>query len=715
MQKGTQLAACAALLALGGLITPDGRLAAQGRAEQDLSPVVRTQIATLMAEKAARTPAQRKISSQLIFEMRRARGQAAAGIEALPTGIAMRAGGDTDVDVHVDDVTPALVSAMTSLGMQILEEAPDFKTIVARGTLDQIEAVAALDAVRFVRPPSPAVTRRMPRVTPTGSVNSQGDSTHLAALARTTFGVDGTGVKIGVLSDGVGGLAASQASGNLGSVTVLPGQAGSGSEGTAMLEIIHDLAPGAQLYFATAFNGLTSFAANIRALRDAGCTIIVDDVFYFAETPFQDGQAASLVTTTNGGAVMQAVKDVSDAGVLYLSSAGNEGNLDAGTSGTWEGDFVDGGAASAPISLGRLHNFGSATYNTITGNGLGLTLHWADPLGGSANDYDLFILSSDGASIVAASTDTQSGTQDPYEDISSSVTSGGRVVIVKYSGSARFLHLGNIRGRLSSATAGEIHGHAAVDSTYAFGVAATPAVFPGPYPSAFTASNVVETFSSDGPRRMFFTSAGTAYTPGNFTASGGTVLNKPDITAADGVSTSVAGFSPFYGTSAAAPHAAAIAALIKSRNLAQTAAQVKAALFASVIDIHGAGVDRNSGAGIIMAYAGVQAASAFTDDPLQVGVTAIKAVHFSELRSTINSVRARYGLGAYDWTDATLTAGVTTIKAVHITEMRVALNAAYVSAGRTPPSYTTSTVTVNSTTIVATQLAELRAAVLVIW
>ncbi|MBP8274740.1 MAG: hypothetical protein KAY59_09935, partial [Acidobacteria bacterium] len=212
------------------------RLAAQGRAEQDMSPVVRTQIAALMAEKAARTPAQRKMSSQLIFEMRRERGQAPAGLEAMPTGIAMRAGGETDVDVHVDDVTPALVSAVTSLGMQILEEAPDFKTIVARGSLDQIEAMAALDGVRFVRPPSRPITRRLPRLVPTGSVNSQGDSTHLASLARSTFGVDGTGVKIGVLSDGVGGLAASQANGNLGAVTVLSGQAGSGSEGTAMLE-----------------------------------------------------------------------------------------------------------------------------------------------------------------------------------------------------------------------------------------------------------------------------------------------------------------------------------------------------------------------------------------------------------------------------------------------------------------------------------------------
>src|SRR5262249_18307672 len=86
-----------------------------------------------------------------------------------------------------------------------------------------------------------------------GSISSEGDTTHKAALARETFGVNGSGVKIGILSDGVTNLFMSQETGNLGDVTVLPGQAGSGDEGTAMLEIVHDLAPGARLYFASAF------------------------------------------------------------------------------------------------------------------------------------------------------------------------------------------------------------------------------------------------------------------------------------------------------------------------------------------------------------------------------------------------------------------------------------------------------------------------------
>src|SRR5205814_4420180 len=138
-------------------------------------------------------------------------------------------------------------------------------------------------------------------------------------------------------------LTASQALGDLGPVTVLPGQAGTGDEGTAMLEIVHDLAPDAQLFFATGFPSITTFAQNIRNLRAAGCDIIVDDVFYFVESPFHDGQAAGVISPRNQGLVTQAVNDVTSSGALYFSSAGNLGNLDAGTSGTWEGDFVDGG------------------------------------------------------------------------------------------------------------------------------------------------------------------------------------------------------------------------------------------------------------------------------------------------------------------------------------------------------------------------------------
>jgi hypothetical protein len=88
------------------------------------------------------------------------------------------------------------------------------------------------------------------------------------------FGINGAGLKIGVLSDGVTSAALSQATGDLPPtcgtppcLTVLSGHAGSGDEGTAMLEIVHDMAPGVSLYFATSDNSITSFTANIQTLR----------------------------------------------------------------------------------------------------------------------------------------------------------------------------------------------------------------------------------------------------------------------------------------------------------------------------------------------------------------------------------------------------------------------------------------------------------------
>ena len=100
-----------------------------------------------------------------------------------------------------------------------------------------------------------------------------------------------------------------------------------------------------------------------------------------------------------------------------------------------------------------------------------------------------------------------------------------------------------------------------------------------------------------------------AITPGNVSSTGGQILAKQDLTAADGVSvTGAGGFpSPFYGTSAAAPHAAAIAALMMSGSHAATPAQIRTALLNTAIDIMAPGVDRDSGVGIIMADTAVAA------------------------------------------------------------------------------------------------------------
>jgi len=660
---------------------PPAQAAAQTATAGSLSPEVVALVDAIEREKDARTPTERKLDSHLLQAVKARLGQSVlGGVGRSASNLPQDAAGRIIVDITTTgEAAPQLAAAVAASGGDVVSSIDRGASVRASVSLDQLLAIAARPDVVFVQPrqrartsrvaaPLPAVSsdvarplrggRGMPPGFETraqrvaralraalgeprtaygqaaaggpartnvidsgqGSQTSEGDVTHLSYLARALYGADGTGIKIGVLSDGVTSLAASQASNDLGPVTVLPGQTGSGDEGTAMLEIIHDLAPGAQLYFATAFTSITSFAQNIRDLRAAGCDIIVDDVFYYVETPFQDGQSPSVVSNTNGGVVIEAVNAVTASGALYFSSAGNEGNLDDGTAGVWEGNFADGGASASPLpATGNVHHFGGGQIsNVITSTPVDpgpTNLYWSDPLGASSNDYDLFLVNAAGTTLLDSSTNIQSGTQDPYEEVNQATND--RVVILKKTGAAgRFLHLNANRGTLSIATTGQTHGHSQAVNGYS--VAATPAATAfsgtnvGPYPNPFGASNVTETFSSDGPRRIFFQADGTPYTPGNFSATGGILRQKPDISAADGVTVSGAGGfdSPFFGTSAAAPHAGAISALIKQARPSLTSAQIRTVLTSSAIDIEAAGVDRDSGAGIIMATAALQAAGA---------------------------------------------------------------------------------------------------------
>ena len=171
--------------------------------------------------------------------------------------------------------------------------------------------------------------------------------------ARVTFGVDGAGIMVGALSDSfddLGGAAGDVASGDLpAGIVVLADLGGRGTdEGRGMLQLIHDVAPGADQAFHTAFGGEADFALGIEELAGcapgsaAGCApspmpadVITDDVTYFAEPMFQDGIVA------------QAVDNVKAADVSYFSSAGNNGR-DA-----YEAPFDPDGAGFT----GTLHDF----------------------------------------------------------------------------------------------------------------------------------------------------------------------------------------------------------------------------------------------------------------------------------------------------------------------------------------------------------------------
>jgi hypothetical protein len=331
--------------------------------------------------------------------------------------------------------------------------------------------------------------------------------------------------------------------------------------------------------FATAFTSQASFADNLRALYDvAGADVIVDDVGYFSEAVFQDDDVAA------------AVDYVVEHGVLYFSSAGNGGNRNDGTSGTWEGDF----AVGETVDGFPAADFGGDAQNQIVGGSTSVyTLHWSDPQGGSANDYDLLITNHGSTVVFAASTDPQDGDDDPFEAIAAIPQDEGRyLVVIRFSGAERALSLRSNGGELEFATEGEVSGHPAARGAVA--VAATGQDFAGGPGGTFDGSEPVELFSSDGPRRVHYEADGSPITPGDLSMSGGELRAKPDVTGADCVSTSTPGFGFFCGTSAAAPHVAAIAALLRELAAADgaTPADLRAALSATapgIVDALAAG------------------------------------------------------------------------------------------------------------------------------
>ena len=632
-------------------------LAGPAGAQQPPPQAVR-QIKALLAEKAQRTRAQRKVSSQfleaqrtpprrtvnrqLLDEQRTPTRQklnsqlqdalraplqkpTAAGASRLQTTDPDAKNERVMVDIRAE-VTPAVLTRIRELGGTVIASVSKYQAIRAQIPLRAVVMLAALDEIRTIRPADEARTRgQVSTLSPASRTRaadapvtrkdntSEGDVAHRANSARRTHKVDGTGIGIGVISDGVRSLADRQASGDLPArVTVLPGQEGSGDEGTALLEIVHDLAPGAELYFATGFGGEARMAENIEALCEAGANVIVDDIGYALEAVFQDGIVSKGVNA--------AVTD----GCFFFSAGGNDGNLTYGTTGVWEGDYAAGTSLIVDgETLGVRHDFGGGMEaNEVSGSGFSgvsaIVLQWADPLGASTNDYDLFLINEDG-DVVASSTDTQDGTQDPIESIRSpgGGLSGLSVVIVKASGSDRYLRVHAFDGRLEIQTAGNLYGHAAAENAVVVAMvnvrtaAGTGGVFNG--------TESVRADNSDGPRRIFFQPDGTAIKAGNFSSTGGKLLQKPDLTAATCVSTATPGFSTFCGTSAAAPHAAAIAALMLAAAGGPnqvTLARVRKGMTTgtAVLDIEATGVDRDSGAGIVMAPGAVDAVDVVAAD-----------------------------------------------------------------------------------------------------
>jgi hypothetical protein len=475
------------------------------------------------------------------------------------------------------------------------------RTVSGTLPLRVLGKAAALTSLQRARP---AMARSR-----AGSVTSQGDAAMQASGARATFGVDGSGVMVGTLSDsydctsGGGGAAGDVSSGDLPSgVTVLEeidSCSGAIDEGRAMMQIIHDIAPGSTQAFHTAFNGSAGFASGIVELANWGADIINDDIIYYAEPMFQDGPIA------------QAVDTVRAMGVAYFSAAGNNARdsyedsfRNSGVGGYFSGsvrhDFDAGGAVDT------LQQITIGSNETVV-----FSFQWSDPhfsvsgSPGAASDLDIFLYSDQNRPRLRAYSINDNTGGDPVEVFAYSNIGPAQTFLLGidlYSGPApatiKYVYFGNLTINEHETASATAYGHANAAGARAVGAARYTQT-----PAFGTSPPVLESFSSAGGIPTLFDSAGAPVSE---------LRQKPEIVAPDGVDTTFFypgqdyepnGFPNFFGTSAAAPHAAGAAALLRDFDPTLTADALYSALQSTALDMGAAGVDFDSGYGLIQADA----------------------------------------------------------------------------------------------------------------
>ncbi|MGD8673523.1 MAG: S8 family serine peptidase [Thiogranum sp.] len=510
-----------------------------------------------------------------------------------PSNRLVRMVGETVVvDLAANGDATDLKRDLMALGM--LDTAVFGHMVSGRLPVKALASAAALGSLRLARPAA-AMTR-------TGSVTSQGDAAMLADSARASFGVDGTGVNVGTLSDSydcLGGAAADVASGDLpAGVTVLQEESdcGSGSdEGRAMMQIVHDVAPGASQAFHSAFNGQADFANGIIELASvANADIINDDVIYFAEPMFQDGIVA------------QAVDSVKGMGVAYFSAAGNAARD------SYEDSFRDSGVAGYSPGSTR-HDFDAGTGTdslqqvTIAGNTqIIIVLQWDDPYfsvsgsPGADTDMDIILYSKQGVALAGGIANNIGG--DPVEIFGYTTPNGPsrqyQIAIEHVSGPLpsriKYVFYGNMTIDQFATNSATSYGHPAAAGGQAVGAArydATPAFGVSP--------PELEYFSSAGGIDILFDTAGNPLSD---------TRQKPEIVAPDGGDNTFFGGDyegngtpNFFGTSAATPHAAGLAALLKQLDPSLSPDALYNTLQTTAIDMGVTGVDADSGHGLVQA------------------------------------------------------------------------------------------------------------------
>jgi Subtilase family len=564
--SGLILSRCAVALAAAIACSAHAAPQAQG----NLGLGLRQLVAFQQAEGAARPAADLRAALDARF--------------ASAKNVVLDAAGRVQVDVHLNGrVALADVKrAAQPLDVQVFAETTRWRhgVISAYVPIAQAAALAQLPGVK-------AVLMAAPPVADIGKATSQGTEVIRSDKANAQ-GSTGAGVTVGALSDSYDGAlrpkttarqdvrsgdlpGVDNPNGFLDPVVVLKDFPLFGlDEGRGMLQIVHDVAPGARLCFATANSTPTAFANNIRALADkggrCGADVIVDDILYLTEPMFSDGLIA------------QAVDEVVGGGASYFASAGNRASSQG-----YRADFekVSNSAARAgsntvDLSLipsartpGGFHNFnpGGATDIAqtvelpVTDNRI--VFQWTDPFdaGGVTTDYDIYVFSANGNTLVASSDDDNVATDQPVELVTIPQAGTYQIVFARADSGAgaptaktlRYVNFGEvIGGEYQPFYTPVTYGH-----NSAAGAVGTAAV-------AWYQSYIPEYFSSPGPSLIHFDADGNRLAEVE-------VREKPDLAAPDGGNTThfisdtdedTDNLPNFFGTSAAAPHAAAVAALV---------------------------------------------------------------------------------------------------------------------------------------------------------
>lgn len=610
-------------------------------------------------------------------------------------GVQVR-GGRVLLTAHVEEVTPSLLADLEQLGAIIAASSERYHRVDFDVTaLSVIEAAAALPEVIRVVPRSPAVTNR-------GLVTSRAVKAHRIDQARQRYGVDGTGVRIGVLSDSFALTEGTRGpdttppliKGPAGTVTMEPGPvrrmlnqdsgdlpgtiqvlreyngAGGSDEGAAMAELIHDIAPGAEILFHTAFISEANFAEGIIRLAQAGCQIIVDDVIYLTAPFYQDGLVA------------QAVDYVTENyGVTYFSASGNFSNRAFRTPYRNSNPAVNDQEAFPPTG-NDFHLWDNGTAFLPVGGPAGQSVRimvgWNQPYesisgtrdGGSQIDLDAYFVHEPTVEAVRRlaetgdrrygfrSIDRQGRTGQPMGDAIEFLAAvpddpfapvNGYLVIDHYRGMQEHIpqspnvpleirtvfygvgvKIGGINSNLRTHGGPAMWGHNVARGAISVGAVpwydtprfntgfrATPEIDP----EDFSALGGYEGLTPGGALRIWFDPRGRILRNPLTGRAEPSLREVPTLAAVNGNNTTFFGreldlrgfegepdgFPNFFGTSASAPNAAAIAALIKELNPQATPHYIRTVLKDTAIDVRGRraapGPDDVSGHGLINARA----------------------------------------------------------------------------------------------------------------